>query len=173
MGRKRPPAKAIGAQARPALAVGFRDRGNKTWFTPSGQQVRSGYELTVLTDLERRGIPYEYEPDSLAIWLPVRGTKCGSCGVLGKSDKTAVYTVDVRLSNGRYIELKGKLAVADRTRLKSLIREWGDKFPRPLSLMFMRDNFITKTHKTRYSEWARSLGFDVYVGNRIPEEWLE
>ncbi len=126
-----------------------------------------------MTGLVADGVEFEYEPDSLAIWLPVRGSKCGKCGNLGPGSKSAVYTVDLRLSNGRYVELKGKLGPTDRTRLKALYEAWGDKFPKPLSLLLQRDNWLTKAHKRRYSDWCRGVGFDTHVGDRIPDEWTK
>lgn len=140
--------------------------------TVNGHIARSGYEVAVCKDLATRKVAYEYEPDSLSIQLPVIGGECTECGARGAYiAKHAVYTVDLRLANGRYIECKGKLTSKDRTRLKALCKAWADKFPRPLSLLVQRDNWITKKHKERYSGWARKIGFEVAVGTSIPEAW--
>lgn len=153
-------------------APGFRKRG-KVFHTKQAQQVRSGYERQVCDDLDARRKSWEYEPDSLEIWIPTRGTKCSACSVVGTGLKASTYTVDIRLPNMRYVELKGKLAAKDRTRLKALVDAWGAKFARPISLLLQRDNWLTKAHKRRYTDWARSIGLDVAVGTSIPEGWFE
>lgn len=141
-------------------------------YAVNGHIARSGYEVAVCKDLAARRVKYEYEPDSLAIQLPVVGGECTECGARGPYiAKNAVYTVDLWLANGRYVELKGKLTSKDRTRLKALYKAWAGKFPRPLSLLFQKDNFTTKKHKERYSGWARKIGFEVAVGTSIPVEW--
>lgn len=141
--------------------------------TVNGHIARSGYEVRVCKDLATRKVKYEYEPDALGIQLPVIGGECSECHAMaGYIVKNAVYTVDIRLANGRYVECKGRLTSKDRTRLKALYRAWAGKFPRPLSVLLQKDNWCTKTHKERYSEWCRKIGFDVFVGNEIPPEWI-
>lgn len=150
----------------------YKRKPAKTW-TVNGHIARSGYEVKVCKDLASRGVRYEYEADSLAMFLPVVGGQCTACGA-SKGDicKSARYTIDIRLTNGRYIECKGKLGSKERTRLKALYRAWSGKFPRPLSVLLQKDNWCTKLHKERYSSWCRKIGFDVAVGNSIPGEWL-
>lgn len=142
-------------------------------YTVNGHIARSGYEVAVIQDLVRRKIKYEYEADSLAIQQGVIGGECTQCGArAGYIVKHGVYTVDLRLDNGRYVELKGRLTSKDRTRLKGLYNAWGGKFPRPLSVLLMNDNWTTKKHTQRYSDWCRKQGFDVAVGKSIPEAWV-
>lgn len=159
------------------MPPGFRTRG-KVFHTAGGTQVRSGYEKTVIEDLERRNVAFEYEPDTLEILLPTRGIVCVLDPVLHGAQtqaehyKKSTYTIDIRLANGRYVELKGKFTAKDRGRILALVRAWGEKFPRPISLLLQKDNWLTKAHKRKYSDWARQVGIDVHVGNSIPEEWL-
>lgn len=158
----------------------YRSRPKRVHTTVGGISVDSGYEAKVLSDLEERGIPFSYNPDSLEIQLPLRGGHCTKCGGSGKElYKSGVYTVDVRLEGPedyqwptcRYVELKGRLTSFDRTRLKALWAAWGQKFK--LFILFQRDNTINKGSKTRYSDWAKGVGFTVAVGDKIPQEWIE
>jgi hypothetical protein len=143
--------------------------------TPTGEmEVASGFEKKVIEDLFDRKIPFSYEPDSLEIKLPLRGGHCVKCGAAGKDlYKEGIYTVDIRLDAAfpklRYVECKGKLTSFERTRLKALYAAYGEKFQ--LYLLLQRDNYLNKGSKTRYSQWASSVGFTVAVGNSIPPEW--
>lgn len=169
------------AKPKRAYLGSYRSRPKKKHTTEGGIVVDSGYEARVLSDLERRGVPFSYNPDSLEIKLPLRGGNCTKCGAGGKDlYKSGVYTVDVRLERNRlilpseseqirYIELKGRLTSFDRTRLKALYAAWGDKFK--LFILFQRDNTINKGSKTRYTDWAKGVGFVTAVGDNIPEEW--
>lgn len=42
-----------------------------------------------------------------------------------------------------------------------------------IRLLFMRDNFISKTSQTRYSTWCQKRGikYHVSLNGSIPEEW--
>lgn len=170
-------AKAAGLPKR-SFRGNYRSRPKRIHKTAGGIEVDSGYEAKVISDLEARGVPFSYNPDSLEIKLPLRGGNCTKCGAGGKDlYKSGVYTVDIRLEGPedyqwpacRYVELKGRLTSFDRTRLKSLMAAWGQKFK--LFLLFQKDNFINKGSKTRYTDWARGVGFTTAVGNSIPEEW--
>lgn len=130
-----------------------------------------------MADLTRRGISFEYEPVPFVMWLPLRGVKCDACGEFANATKRSEYTVDLLLGNGRYVELKGKLGVDERRRLKGLMAAWVaanlvKKFPQPLSVLFQKDNWTTARHKERYSTWAKKAGFEVAVGT-IPEGWVK
>lgn len=151
----------------------YRSRPKKM-HTAGELTVDSGYEAKVLRDLQERGVPFSYNPDSLEIKLPLRGGNCTKCGASGKDlYKSGIFTVDVRYDGAqtRYIELKGRLTSFERTRLKALFAAWGDKFP--LYILFQKgSNKLNKTSKTTYEDWARGVGFTVATGDKIPEEWV-
>ena len=129
---------------------------------------RSALEAEIARDLTARGIKFEYETRKLLYVLAVRGGTCSNCGVDGKAGKRATYTPDFRLSNGVIVEVKGYFTARDRTKLLA-VRSSNDK--RDLRLLFAADNWCTKQHRLRYSEWAAKHGFVYHVGKRIPESW--
>lgn len=151
----------------------YRSRPRKM-HTAGDLTVDSGYEAKVLKDLQERGVPFSYNPDSLEIKLPLRGGNCTKCGASGKDlYKSGVFTVDVRYDGEetRYIELKGRLTSFERTRLKSLFLAWGQKFK--LFILFQKgSNKLNKGSKTTYEEWARGVGFVTATGDKIPEAWV-
>jgi hypothetical protein len=153
----------------------YRSGSRKRIFVGS-LEVASGFEKKVIEDLLEKRVPFAYEPDSLEIKLPLRGGHCLKCSGTGKDlYKAGVYTVDIRLEASfpkpRYVECKGKMTSFERTRLKALYAAWGDKFD--LYLLLQRDNYLNKGSKTRYSQFAESVGFVTHVGDRIPDEWLK
>lgn len=127
---------------------------------------RSGYEKRVTDDLTKREIEYFYEPDILVYPFPIRGSKCTQCG--SPATRTGRYTPDLKFLNGSYCELKGKLTSANRTRLVAF------RAARPevvLRILFQADNWTTSKHKQRYTDWAKSVGFECAVGESIPLAW--
>lgn len=130
---------------------------------------RSGLEDKVIKDLEDRGVKYEYEPDTFDYQQRVRRGVCGECG--GKEVfQVRRYTPDLRIGNALYIEIKGKLTSDIRSRMESFLRGHPGF---DLRFLFQRDNWITKAHKSKYSDWATRLGVKFYVGDSIPKEWVD
>lgn len=84
-----------------------------------------------------------------------------------------VYVPDfvITFKDGRkiYIEAKGYLRPENRAQLLSVKSQYPDM---DLRLVFERDNKLSKTSRTRYSDWAGKHGFMYCVGT-IPEEWFE
>jgi len=114
-----------------------------------------------------RDLRVVYEPDTLDYRQRVRGAVCKDCAS-GNVERRAEYTPDFRLVNRSYVEAKGKFTSANRTRLLDF------KATRPdivLRLLFQRDNWLTKKHKAKYSDWAKSHGFECAIGENIPAEW--
>lgn len=142
---------------------------DKVYPTPGGREVRSRFEARVVGDLERRGVAFEYEPRRL-IWYDEgkRGSVCKDCG----SEKIAWkrwYLPDLWLpEHGLWIEIKGKFTADDRKTIVGARRE----HMIDLRMLFMRDNTLSRSSKTRYTEWCRKLGIVAAVGDSVPEEWL-
>jgi hypothetical protein len=66
------------------------------------------------------------------------------------------------------IEAKGKFTARDRKRILAL-RDSGS--PRFLGMLFMRDNKISKSSKTRYSDWCEKNEIP-YAFGWFKKEWL-
>lgn len=133
---------------------------------PSG--FRSKYEERVAANMTAASIAFTYEPICLKYDLPVKGAKCKVCAAPAVS-RTAHYTPDFRFkSNGTYVETKGKFTSSNRTRLMAF------KASRPdvtVRILFQCDNYLTKKHKKRYTEWAAANGYESAVGEHVPEGW--
>lgn len=81
------------------------------------------------------------------------------------------YTPDLKIkSNGIYIELKGKFDAANRSAMEDFL---GGSPGIDLRFVFMRDNWITGKHKSKYSDWCKKLGVQYYIGERIPDVWVQ
>lgn len=79
------------------------------------------------------------------------------------------YTPDFVLDDF-IIEFKGKFDTDARKKMKLIKKQYPDK---DIRLVFMQDNRITKTSKTRYSDWARKNGFKYHIGISLPKEWIK
>lgn len=127
---------------------------------------RSGYEQTIAENLLKAEIAFEYEPECLAYPLPLRGSRCIKCG--SPATRTAHYTPDFRFENGCRVEAKGKFTATNRTRLLAVKQAHADK---RICLLFQRDNWLTKTHTQKYTDWAKKHGFECAVGTEVPQAW--
>ena len=135
--------------------------------TDGGLKVRSRFEARVISDLERRGIAFEYEPYAYN-WYDAARAECDDCGSRSVW-KERWYTPDLRLWGDTYVEIKGKLTPDDR---KTLIGV-RDTHPELLIvLLFQRDNWMTTRRVRRYSDWANENEFNWFVGERVPDAWL-
>jgi hypothetical protein len=111
---------------------------------------KSKFEQKIAKQLEDRGIKFDYEYASYGY-------------ILNKK-----YTPDFFLPNGIIIETKGKFTSEDRRKhlaIKARYPELNIRF------VFMRDNPIHKGSKVRYSDWAKSQGYQYAIGE-VPEEWI-
>jgi len=86
--------------------------------------------------------------------------------------KKRTYSPDFILPNGIIVEAKGKLDRAVREKM-ALVMEQNPHLD--IRLLFMRDNKITRTSKTRYSDWCEKRGIKYAIDEqgRIPEEWIK
>lgn len=131
---------------------------------------RSKYEERVHANARADGVVLTYEPARFGYAHPVRQGTCTKCGAKNTVTRPSTYIPDFGLSNGSYVEAKGKFTPANRTRMVAF------KAARPdltVRILFMRDNWLTKKHVTKYSDWARDNGFEYAIGDRIPREWAK
>ena len=145
-----------------------RPRRSKTRQAAVNAGFRSALEKGIADDLTSKGIPFTYEQETIIYVRPVRSGICTDCG--NKSvGKRSVYTPDFRLPGAVFVESKGRFTGTDRAKLASVRSQHPDL---DLRLLFAQDNWTTKLHKQRYSEWATKHGFIWAVGKRIPDAWL-
>ena len=109
---------------------------------------------------------YEYEAKAYPITLDVPGycSECGSRAVARKSRYTPDFFFPVWV-----VEAKGKFTSRDRKRVLALLAaNPGIKF----AMLFMKDNWLTGRHKSRYTDWCREHNIPAAVG-WFSKEWLE
>lgn len=142
--------------------------------TKSGGKVtsRSGLERTIRAGLERDKVPYEYESERFKFPLSQPGHRCQGCGSTDVV-RTSTYLPDFVLypksPSPVFVEAKGRFTGTNRRRLLAFR---GALPGIDLRLVFQRDNYLYKSSKVRYSEWARDHGFPYHVGNEVPKKWL-
>ena len=126
-----------------------------------------------MEDLDSRGVFYEYEPVAHRIVVPVPRLKCPKCG--SAITRETRYTPDFRIGGyDIWIEAKGKLTPNDQRRLIAFQEQHvKDKPGVRFYVIFMRDNWLTRTKRARYTDWARKHDIPCAVGNSIPEEWVK
>lgn len=114
---------------------------------------RSGLEQDNASYLDKLGITYEYEKERI--------TYIG---------KPKTYTPDFKLSNGIYIETKGRFDAKDRTKHKQVKDQHPDK---DIRFVFSNsNNKIRKGSKTTYADWCEQYGFK-YADKIIPIKWTK
>ena len=115
---------------------------------------RSGLEAKVSEQLDSLGVAYQYEPFKVPFMQPA---------------KKRTYTPDFVLSNGIYIETKGRFTVADRQK-HLMIRESNPHLD--IRFVFTNSrNKISKGSKTTYADWCVKHDFQ-YADKLIPEVWI-
>ncbi len=133
---------------------------------------KSRFEYDTALELQRLGVGFGYETHSYLYFDPVPNGVCRDCD--GEDVGTyRWYTPDFDLKNGNFIECKGKLDVMTRKKLVNVMESNNDINLENFRLLFLLDNWMTKTHTRRYTDWAREAGIQASVWPHIPEEWLE
>lgn len=122
----------------------------------NGKELRSGLEKRLATFLDSKKQEYTYEEDKLTYVVP---------------EKKHTYLPDFKLSNGIFVEAKGKWDSASRTKMALVIEQNPDK---DIRMLFQRDNTISKTSKTKYSDWCEKRGIKYHVSpdGELPDSWL-
>lgn len=129
----------------------------------------SGLEKKIFDDLDKRGIKYEYEPETFRYQRPVRRATCLGCGG-GAISIQRRYTPDAKVEGSWYLEVKGKFDSENRSAMEDFL---GGSPGIELRFIFQRDNWITSKQKSKYSDWAKKVGVKFHIGEGVPEEWLE
>lgn len=134
-------------------------------------RFRSMSEKRIASLLRLKGIKFRYEKTHIAYSLRTTSKiSCESCGSrVGRIYKT--YIPDFELSNGVYIEVKGRLLPADKRKLEAVKQLHPDL---NLVLLFDNNNLLggKNVKKLRYGDWADKVGIPWSVKN-IPDSWLE
>ena len=113
--------------------------------------MRSKFEEKVAKELRRLKVKYRYEIGSISYISPVFGGICNSCGC-DDVGRWAYYTPDFWLPDlNIYLESKGKFTGPMRTKHLA-VRASNKDFD--VRFVFMRDNYLTKAHKAKYSDWC-------------------
>jgi hypothetical protein len=129
---------------------------------------KSKFEKSVGANLTKRGIKFTYEPFKMCYYLKKRGGFCKNCGSKDVAEKHH-YTPDFVLANGIIIEAKGHFTAPMRTKMREVIAANPDKDVR---MLFMRDNWLTKKKKHKYSEWCEKNNIK-YAFVKVPQEWAK
>jgi len=127
---------------------------------PSG--YRSRFEEKVAASLESRGIKFEYEKHSFELFIKGKqpGRTCAECGAATLVQKI-YYTPDFFLrTKSTIIEAKGNFTAKDRKKAKVFVEQHPQY---SYWMLFMRDNKLTKSSKTRYSEWCAANGINYSI----------
>jgi len=118
---------------------------------PKPKKKRSKFEATIAKQLQGTGA--EYEPYFIE-YSPTKKKR---------------YVPDFVLPSGIIIEAKGRFTSQDRTEHRYLQAQHPEI---EIRFVFQRDNKLSKTSDTTYTEWAQKHGFKCAVG-KVPEEWLK
>jgi len=134
--------------------------------------MRSKFETLVAASLKRHRVAFEYEPFNVKYSSRVASTYCQSCGSKD-TRKNRNYRPDFVLGNGIYLEAKGKLTSAERSKIIAILETSDVINLDNYRLLFMRDNTLSKTSTTRYSEWATKHGIIFHVSStgEVPKNW--
>ena len=119
---------------------------------------RSGFEDKVQRLLKEKGIPYEYETETIHYTIPESKHKYTPDFIFNKSNGTKFY-----------IEAKGRFDPEDRKKML-LIKQQQPELD--IRLLFMRDQPIRKGSKTLYSDWAKKNNFTYATGTEGLLQWL-
>lgn len=136
--------------------------------------MRSKFEVLVGDSLKRLGVPFEYEPFNVKYFSRINSALCAVCGSKDVH-KGRNYRPDFVLGNGIYLESKGKLTSAERSKIIAILDTSNVITRDNYRLLFMRDNTLSKASTTRYSDWAAKHGIIFHVSQQgeVPIEWVK
>jgi predicted nuclease of restriction endonuclease-like RecB superfamily len=138
-------------------------------FNHEGIEYSSLFEMEFAKDLIRRKIEFEYESYKLEYLLKVRGGKCLDCASKDVVEKH-IYWPDFYLpKQGIFVETKGKFSPKDRNKILAVIK---NNPGIDLRLIFMRDNWTTRTHNAKYSDWCKKNNVE-YSFVFLPDVWAK
>jgi hypothetical protein len=132
-------------------------------------QYRSKFEERLGDGLDKAGVSFGYETETYLITVKVPGSHCAKCGSK-EVERDTTYTPDFFFP--RYVvESKGRFTARDRKRVLALVSQ-GDWTQHTFAMLFMRDNTLSKSSKTRYSDWCKEHCIPYAIG-AFPKEWLQ
>jgi hypothetical protein len=114
------------------------------------KKLRSGLEAKVLSPLKESAYMYEE--------IKLQYIK-----------KPSIYTPDLLLNNGIFIEVKGYFDAEDRAKHLLIKEQYPD-----LDIRFVFQSANKKIHKsskTTYADWCDKYGF-LYAEREVPQAWL-
>lgn len=124
-------------------------------------RLRSGYEKKVRSYLESEKIPFEYETERIPYTVPE-----------AKKNYIPDWKVKTRTGKTIYVESKGLLNAAGRSKMRLVVEQNPDK---DIRLLFQRNNKLNRTSKTTYVMWSTKHGIKCAVSSTgcIPKEWTD
>ena len=130
-------------------------------------KYRSGFEANIAKDLKARRIKFEYETIKIPYYLRKRGRCkfCSSSVVFIHKTYTPDFTIGSII-----VEAKGRFTSVDRTKMAQVVKENPSL---DIRMLFMRDQWITKRKKKRYSDWCNDHGIKFAFGTSLPKDWLK
>lgn len=140
----------------------------RKFFLDDGTEVKSNLEKTIGNKLIKRGIGFEYEKESYKWSEYIPRAYCDDCGSNSDCYVDRSYTPDYFLESGTIIEVKGKFTAKDR-KIAAAMKEQHPNLK--IAMLFSKDNYLTKQHGKRYSDWCNSKGIEWSL-NELKEEWL-
>jgi hypothetical protein len=117
--------------------------------------VKSGLEAKLAKQIDDKGVPVQYEEETISYDVPAR---------------TARYTPDFKLANGIIVEGKGEFDAKDRAKHLLVKEQHPD-----LDIRFVFNNPNARLYKgspTTYSKWCETHGFQ-YHAKVIPDAWFK
>jgi hypothetical protein len=115
---------------------------------------RSAIEDEIAQELTKNGVAFLYEKHKIKYEWPAR---------------LSTYTPDFLLSNGIFIEVKGRFLTADRQKMVLVKQQNPDL---DIRMVFMNAKMkISANSKTSYAAWCEKHGFK-WAEKRIPDSWL-
>jgi hypothetical protein len=115
---------------------------------------RSWLEADVAHDLEKRKIGFKYENLKVLYAVPT---------------KVRTYTPDLELENGIIVEVKGRWTSVDRRKMGFVIEQNPEL---DIRMLFAIDNKISRSSRTRYSDWCEKRDIKYAVSKQVPESWI-
>jgi len=88
--------------------------------------------------------------------------------------RLATYTPDFWFpKHGFWVEAKGKWDSAGRTKTLAVLDSDNELNRDNFAMLFMYNNWVTRTHTQRYTDWCDKHEIVCAVGTEIPMEWLK
>jgi len=118
-------------------------------------RFRSGAEEKFASYLRDKKVFFYYEPKKFSYDIV----------------EVRTYTPDFYIpEKDIFFEVKGFFSPADRKKMLLVKKSNPDLDVR---MIFMSNNRINKTSKTRYSDWCEKHGIKFHCGLNLPKEWMD